>query len=213
MNQNCDDFFENVDKWNSELNELRKIVLETGLTEEFKWKQPCYTFQGTNLVMVSSFKDFAFVSFLNGSILADTENILVKPGENSQFSRLMRFYSEEEVKKLKPILLAYLYEAIEAEKAGIKPIVNKEKVLEFPEELLQKFEQDAKFKAAFEALTPGRQRAYNIYFTGAKQSKSRMSRIESYTERIMKGFGFNDCTCGLSKRMPNCDGSHKQLAS
>lgn len=210
-NELLDDFFEKPRKWHDELNELRKIVLETGLTEELKWKQPCYTFDQTNLLMISSFKDFAFVSFLNGSILADTDNILVKPGENSQFSKLMRFYNIEDVKKLKPTLLAYIYEAIEAQKAGVKPIVEKDKVLGFPEELLQKFGADTKFKAAFEALTPGRQRAYNIYFTGAKSSKSKMSRIESYTERIMNGKGFNDCICGFSKRMPNCDGSHKYI--
>ena len=210
-NEQLDPFFEKPGNWQVELNELRKIVLETGIIEELKWKQPCYTMDGTNLLMVSSFKDFAFVSFLNGSLLADTENILVKPGENSQFSRLMRFKNVEEVKNLKSTLLAYLYEAIEAHKAGIKPAVIKEKVLEFPEELLEKFNSDSQFKTAFEALTPGRQRAYNIYFTGAKSSKARASRIESYTERIMNGKGFNDCICGFSKRMPNCDGSHKYL--
>ncbi len=211
MNEQLNDFFGKDGKWHEVLNELRKIVLETGIIEELKWKQPCYTIDGSNLLMVSSFKDFAFVSFLNGSLLADNENILVKPGENSQFSRLMRFKNVEEVKKLKPTLLAYIYEAIEAHKAGIKPLVIKEKVLEFPEELLEKFSVDNKFKTAFEALTPGRQRAYNIYFTGAKSSKARASRIESYSERIMNGKGFNDCICGLSKRMPNCDGSHKYL--
>ena len=210
-NELLDDFFEKPSKWHDELNELRKIVLETGLIEELKWKQPCYTMDSTNLLMVSSFKDFAFVSFLNGSLLADTENILVKPGENSQFSRLMRFKNVEEIKKLKPTLLAYMYEMIEAHKAGIKPVADKSKELDFPEELLQKFEKDAAFKSAFEALTPGRQRAYNIYFTGAKQSKARESRIESYTQRIMNGKGFKDCVCGMSKKMPGCDGSHKYL--
>jgi uncharacterized protein YdeI (YjbR/CyaY-like superfamily) len=210
-NEQLDAFFEKPGKWHVELNELRKIVLETGIIEELKWKQPCYTMDGTNLLMVSSFKDFAFVSFLNGSLLADTENILVKPGENSQFSRLMRFYSVDDVRKLKSTLLAYIYETIEAHQAGIKPIADKAKELEFPEELLKKFEKDSAFKEAFESLTPGRQRAYNIYFTGAKQSKARESRIENYTERIMNGKGFHDCICGFSKRMPNCDGSHKFL--
>lgn len=210
-NEQLDDFFEKLSKWHDELNELRKIVLETGLIEELKWKQPCYTMDGTNLLMVSSFKDFAFVSFLNGSLLADTENVLVKPGENSQFSRLMRFKNVEEVKKLKPTLLAYIYEMIEAHKAGIKPITDKSKEFVFPEELLKKFEKDAAFEAAFEALTPGRQRAYNIYFTGAKQSKARESRIENYKQRIMNGKGFHDCVCGMSKKMPSCDGSHKYI--
>jgi uncharacterized protein YdeI (YjbR/CyaY-like superfamily) len=210
-NELLDDFFEKPSKWHDELNELRKIVLETGLIEELKWKQPCYTMDGTNLLLVSSFKDFAFVSFLNGSLLADTEKILVKPGENSQFSRLMRFKNVEEIKKLKPTLLAYMYEMIEAHKSGIKPVADKNKELDFPEELLLKFEKDKAFKAAFEALTPGRQRAYNIYFTGAKQSKARESRIENYTQRIMNGKGFNDCVCGMSKKMPGCDGSHKYI--
>ncbi len=211
MNEKLEDFFEKPSRWHDELNELRKIVLETGLIEELKWKQPCYTQNGTNLLMVSSFKDFAFVSFLNGSLLADTEDILVKPGENSQFSRLMRFKNVEEIKKLKATLLAYIYEAIETHKAGIKPVTDKNKELDFPEELLLKFEKDSAFKSAFEALTPGRQRAYNIYFTGAKQSKARESRIENYRERIMNGKGFNDCVCGFSKKMPTCDGSHKYL--
>jgi uncharacterized protein YdeI (YjbR/CyaY-like superfamily) len=211
MNEKLDDFFKKPNKWQNELNELRKIVLETGLIEELKWKQPCYTLDRVNILMVSSFKDFAFVSFLNGSILADNENVLVKPGENSQFSRLMRFKNVEEVKKLKRTLLAYIYESIEAHKAGIKPIADKTKKLDFPEELLSKFEKDSAFKVAFESLTPGRQRAYNIYFTGAKQSKARESRIESFTQRIMSGKGFNDCVCGLSKKMPGCDGSHRYI--
>jgi uncharacterized protein YdeI (YjbR/CyaY-like superfamily) len=210
-NEKLNSFFENATKWREELKELRKIVLETGLNEELKWKQPCYTLQNTNLLMVSSFKDFAFVSFLNGSILSDAESILVKPGENSQFSRLMRFYNVDDVKKLKPTLLAYIYEAIEAQKANVKPLIAKEKILEFPEELLAKFSSDSYFKTAFEALTPGRQRAYNIYFTGAKSSKARQSRIDNYTERILSGKGFNDCVCGLSKKMPGCDGSHKYI--
>jgi hypothetical protein len=137
--------------------------------------------------------------------------MLQKPGENTQSGRIIPFIDIQTIIDMKQTLKAYIYEAIEVEKAGLKVASNSKGELVFPDELLQKFESDPTFKVAFEALTPGRQRAYNIYFSGAKQSKSRVSRIESYVQRILSGKGFNDCTCGLSKRLPNCDGSHKYI--
>ncbi len=211
MNPKLDFFFEKATKWQEELMKLREIVLDCGLTEELKWSVPCYTFNKTNVIILGGFKDYCFVSFLKGVLLHDSENILQKPGENTQSGRIIPFTDIHKVIDMKQTLKAYIYEAIEVEKAGLK-IESKSKTdLVFPDELLQKFDSDPTFKVAFEALTPGRQRAYNIYFSGAKQSKSRESRIESYVQRILSGKGFNDCTCGLSKRLPNCDGSHKYI--
>jgi len=211
MNPKLDLFFEKATKWQEELVKLREIVLDCGLTEELKWGVPCYTFNKTNVIILGGFKDYCFISFLNGVLLHDSENILQKPGENTQSGRIIPFTDIQTIIGMNQTLKAYIYEAIEVEKAGLKVESNSKAELVFPDELLQKFESNPTFKAAFEALTPGRQRAYNIYFSGAKQSKSRESRIESYVQRILNGKGFNDCTCGLSKRLPNCDGSHKYI--
>jgi len=211
MNPKLDLFFEKATKWQEELVKLREIVLDCGLTEELKWGVPCYTFNKTNVIILGGFKDYCFISFLKGVLLHDSENILQKPGENTQSGRIIPFTDIQKIIDMKQTLKAYIYEAIEVEKAGLKVESNSKTELVFPDELLQKFDSDSTFKTAFEALTPGRQRAYNIYFSGAKQSKSRESRIESYVQRILNGKGFNDCTCGLSKRPPNCDGSHKYI--
>jgi uncharacterized protein YdeI (YjbR/CyaY-like superfamily) len=211
MNPKLDFFFEKATKWQEELLKLREIVLDCGLAEELKWGQPCYTLNNTNVIMLGGFKDYCFISFLKGVLLHDSENMLQKPGENTQSGRIIPFIDIQTIIDMKQTLKAYIYEAIEVEKAGLKVASNSKGELVFPDELLQKFESDPTFKVAFEALTPGRQRAYNIYFSGAKQSKSRVSRIESYVQRILSGKGFNDCTCGLSKRLPNCDGSHKYI--
>lgn len=210
MNQNVEDFI-NKSNWSAELQKLREILIECGLTEDFKWRAPTYTLKNANVMIIAGFKEYCALSFLKGVLLQDSEGILVSPGENSQSVRFAKFTHLQEIIKLEPVLKAYVYEAIEVEKAGLK--VEKKTLEEevFVEELQEKLKSDAIFKKAFEALTPGRQRAYNIYFSGAKQSKSRLSRIEAYTERILNGKGFNDCVCGYSKRMPNCDGSHKYL--
>jgi uncharacterized protein YdeI (YjbR/CyaY-like superfamily) len=211
MNPKLDFFFEKTTKWREELLKLREIVLDCGLNEELKWGQPCYTLNKTNVIMLGGFKDYCFISFLKGVLLHDSENMLQKPGENTQSGRIIPFIDIQTIIDMNQTLKAYIYEAIEVEKAGLKVTSIGKGELVFPDELLQKFESDPTFKVAFEALTPGRQRAYNIYFSGAKQSKSRVSRIESYVQRILSGKGFNDCTCGLSKRLPNCDGSHKYI--
>lgn len=209
MNPKIDEFLEKVTKWQDELARLRTIVLGCGLTEELKWGQPCYTFNNANVILLGGFKDYCFISFLKGALLHDSENILRKPGEHTQSGRIISFTDTQGITDLTQILKAYIYEAIEVEKAGLKVEPESKAELVFPDELYKKFDADHIFKAAFEALTPGRQRAYNIYFSGAKQSKSREARIENYTQRILSGKGFNDCICGLSKRLPNCDGSHK----
>jgi len=143
--------------------------------------------------------------------LQDEKGLLTQPGENSQSTRMLKFNSVKEIEDLTPIIKAYIFESIEIEKTGQKVEMTKSKNLDLTEELLEKMSVDSEFKTAFESLTPGRQRAYHIYFSRAKQSKTRIDRIEKYTQRILDGFGFHDCVCGLSKRGGTCDGSHKHL--
>ena len=212
MNQFVDEFLEKTDKWKVELTSLRNILLDCQLIETLKWGQPCYMFNKTNVVILANFKEGCVLSFLKGALLSDTENLLVKPGENSQSSRFMRFKSVEEIIVAEPIIKAYIFEAIEVEKAGLKIAPRDPEAEPLIPELIQRFEENPTLKKSFEALTPGRQRAYNLYFTAAKQAATRLNRIDSYTDRILNKKGINDCVCGLSKRMPGCDGSHKQLA-
>jgi uncharacterized protein YdeI (YjbR/CyaY-like superfamily) len=213
MNPKVDTYFSKLKQWQEELEQLRAIILDCGLTEELKWGSPCYTFQETNVILLGGFKDNCVISFLKGVLLADTDKLLEKPGENSQSARVIRFTSEREIVKLKKVLKAYIYEALEVEKAGLKVDLEKSKNFDLPDELLSKFKTQPKLKTAFTALTTGRQRAYVMFFSDSKNSKTREARIEKYTKRILDGKGINDCVCGLSKRMPSCDGSHKFLKS
>lgn len=210
MNPKVDEFIGNAKKWGEEFTLLRKIALECGLTEELKWGTPCYTFQNTNVLLLGGFKDNCIISFLKGALLSDTEKLLVRAGENTQSARVIRFTGAKQIIDLSSTIKAYIFEAIEVEKAGLK-VEKKEINLELAIELKEKMNQDEVFKTAFEKLTPGRQRAYNMFVTEAKQSKTREARIEKYTPRILAGKGMNDCICGKSKRMPNCDGSHKNV--
>ena len=212
MNPSVDEFLEKIDKWKVELTILRNIMLDCQLIETLKWGQPCYMFNKTNVVILANFKESCAVSFLKGALLSDTENLLVKPGENSQSGRFLRFKSVDEIIEKEAIIKAYVFEAIEVEKAGLKVAPRDPEAEPLIAELTQRFKENPTLKTAFEALTPGRQRAYNLFFNAAKQSATRLSRIDSYTERIMNRKGINDCVCGLSKRMPSCDGSHKELA-
>jgi uncharacterized protein YdeI (YjbR/CyaY-like superfamily) len=209
MNPKVDEFLSKTKKWKEELSKLRNILLECGLTEELKWKNPCYTFQNKNIILLGSFKEWCVISFLKGVLLNDENSILIAAGENSQSTKIIKFTNIEEIIQLKPTLKAYIFEAMEVEKLGLKVELKKNDELEFVEELQNKLDENADFKMAFENLTLGRQRGYNLYFSAAKQSKTRISRIENYMQRIFDGKGINDCTCGLSKKMPSCDGSHK----
>lgn len=211
MNQKVDAFLNSAKNWRDEMEFLRTIILDCGLEEDLKWGKPCYSFQKTNLAIIQPFKDFCALLFFNGALLQDTNNILVKPGENTQAGRQIRFTNLQELKKQKSTLKAYLYEAIEVEKAGLKVIFKPTTEYPIPAEFQNKLDTNPALKKAFEALTPGRQRAYLMHFTAAKQSKTREARIESYIARILNGKGMADCICGLSKRMPSCDGSHKFL--
>lgn len=211
MNPAADNYFLDAPKWQEELKLLRKIALGTHLKEMIKGGVPCYVFEESNIILLGSFKAFCSISFFKGSLLQDPNGILTKPGENSQSVMMLKFTHLDEIRELEPVIRAYIVEAIEIEKAGLKPALEKSVTLEFPEELLQILDQDAAFKAAFTALTPGRQRGYNLFFTAAKQPATRITRIEKYRQQILDGKGINDCTCGLSKKMPSCDGSHKAL--
>lgn len=211
MNPKVETYLANVKKWHSELSKLRAILLDCGLEEDFKWRNPCYTYREHNIVILGEFKEYCAFSFFKGVLLADTEGLLHAPGENSQSVRMFRFTSLQEIIEKETTIKAYIYEALEVENAGLKVEKQDNTQLEFVEELQEKMDTDEAFKAAFEALTPGRQRAYNMFFSAAKQSNTRKSRIESSCSRIFKGKGMNDCICGHSKKMPNCDGSHKNF--
>jgi hypothetical protein len=208
MHPKVDDYLLRISAWQDELNLLRKILLECGLTEEIKWGVPCYVFESSNIILLQNFKAYCAIGFFKGALLKDAKGLLKKPGENTQGGRVFPFTNTKDIVKQKAIIKAYIFEAIEIEKAGIK-VVPTLTPIELPEELAKQFKKNAAFKKAFYQLTPGRQRAYLIHFTGAKQSATRTSRIEKFIPQILCGKGFNDCTCGLSKKMPICDGSHK----
>ena len=211
MNTSVETYFVNLKHWKPELEMLRNIVLDCGLVEEFKWRGPCYTYNHSNSNIIGGFKDNFVISFLKGVFLRDDHKLLQKPGDNSQTARIIRFTEISQVLELEPIIKTYIYEAIEIEKAGLKLDPSVKPTLEYIPEFEKFMSENAEFKAAFEALTPGRQRAYNMHFASAKQSETRTSRIMAVMPRVMNGKGPNDCICGLSKRMPNCDGSHRIL--
>ena len=192
MNPRVDWYFTKAKKWQEELERLRTIVLDCGLTEELKWGCPCYTFQQSNIVLIHAFKEYCALLFFKGALLKDAEGILIQQTENVQAARQIRFTNVKEIVKAKAIVKAYVYEAIEVEKAGLK--VNFKKTMEFnmPEEFKTKLDEMPKLKAAFEALTPGRQKGYLLYFSSAKQSKTREARIKKYLKPILNGKGLND---------------------
>ena len=191
-NPKVDAFLSKAKKWREETGRLREILLGSQLTEELKWGKPCYTFQGSNLVVIIGCKEYCALIVCKGALLKDPEGILIKPGENTQAARQIRFTNLREVVKREPILKAYLREAIEAEKAGLKVEFKAKTELVYAEELQKKLDGNRALKAAFEALTPGRRRAYNMYFSAPKQSKTRDSRIEKCTPLILNGKGLND---------------------
>jgi len=209
MNAKVDSYLGRVKKWKEELTHLREILLECELNEDFKWGTPCYTFQDKNVALLGSFNNYCTLSFFKGALLKDPHGILRKPGENTRAARIIPFTGSQVISDTKAIIKNYLLEAIELEKAGIKVDFAETPELPLPEELHLKFKKNSKFKTAFKALTPGRQRGYLLFFSAAKQARTRTARIEKFTPRIFDGKGMNDCVCGRSKKMPNCDGSHK----
>lgn len=211
MNQDVNKYLTNLKKWKAELTKLREIIVECGLHEDFKWMHPCYTDQGKNIVLIHGFKNYCAILFHKGVLLKDSENILIQQTEHVQSARQIRFTDLPEIIRLEPIIKQYIIEAVSIEQAGIP--IEKKKTSDFkiPKELEQKFNDHPDFKKAFTNLSDGRKRGYLLHFNKPKQAKTKISRIEKNMERIKDGYGLNDCTCGLSKRKPNCDGSHKQL--
>jgi uncharacterized protein YdeI (YjbR/CyaY-like superfamily) len=192
MNPKVDAFFLKADKWQQEMKKLRTILLGCGLTEELKWGKPCYTFQETNIVLIIGFKESCALLLCQGALLKDPQGILIRPTENTQGARQIRFTNLPEIIEMEPVLKAYMQEAIEAEKAGLK--ISYKKITEFkvPEEFQNQLDRSSALKTAFKALTPGRQRAYLIYFSAPKQSKTRDARIEKYRQKILDKKGFMD---------------------
>lgn len=211
MNKEVDVYLAKAKKWQKEMYLLRDLLLACKLEETIKWGKPCYTIDGSNVVMIQAFKDHCDLGFFKGALLQDKNGILIKAGENTQAGRQLRFTNIKEIEKQSKLIKAYVNEAIGVEKDGIKYAPESKAELIHIEELIQIFKKDLSLKKAFESLTPGRQRAYLIHFSGAKQSETRIARIQKQRAKILCGKGMNDCTCGLSKRMPNCDGSHNKL--
>ncbi|MFY0684973.1 MAG: YdeI/OmpD-associated family protein [Balneola sp.] len=180
-----------VNSWQKEMRELRLIILDCDLTEEVKWGVPCYTYQGGNVFTMSALKDYCAIGFFKGALINDVHNILEKPGKNTQAARLIKFTSIDQIVEMEHQLRAYIQEAIDIEKAGLK-VPMKKNPEPIPEELQDKLDNDPIFQEAFDALTPGRQRGYILHFSGAKQAKTRVSRIEKCTPKIMEGKGLHD---------------------
>src|SRR6478672_2886393 len=192
MNPKVDFYFSKTKTWQKELEQLRRIVLDCGLTEELKWGCPCYTFQKRNIVLIHVFKEYCALLFFKGALLHDANGILIQQTEDVQAARQARFTNVREIVELEAILKAYIYEGIEVEKAGLKVAFKKSTALLFPEEFQKKLDELPALKTAFEALTPGRQRAYNLYFSAPKQSKTRASRVEKCIPQIFNGKGLTE---------------------
>ncbi len=192
MNPKVDFYFTKAKNWQEEIKQMRMIALDCGLTEELKWGCPCYTFQKTNIVLIHTFKEYCAFLFFKGALLQDAKKILIQQTENVQAARQARFTNVKEIVKKAPVLKAYIYEAIEAEKAGLKVALKKTTEYAVPEEFQKALDKTPALKKAFQALTPGRQRGYLLHFSAPKQSKTRESRIEHSKPRILKGLGLND---------------------
>jgi uncharacterized protein YdeI (YjbR/CyaY-like superfamily) len=192
MNPKVDFFFSKATKWKEEFEKLRAIVLDCGLSEELKWGKPCYTFRKANIVLIHGFKDYCALLFFKGALLKDAKGILIQQTENVQAARQIRFSNAREIVKMESIVKAYIKEAIEVEKAGLKVTYKKTSEFKVPEEFQNKLDEIPALKAAFDALTPGRQRGYLFYFSQPKQSKTRESRVEKCTQQILNGKGLDD---------------------
>jgi uncharacterized protein YdeI (YjbR/CyaY-like superfamily) len=192
MNPDVDFYFNKAKNWQQEIKQLRTIVLDCGLTEELKWGCPCYMYQQSNIVLIHTFKEYCALLFFKGALLNDANSILIQQTENVQAARQVRFTNIEEIIEMEATIKAYIYEAIEVEKAGLKVTLKKTEEFKMPEEFKNKLDEMPALKTAFEALTPGRQRAYKLYFSAPKQSKTRESRVEKYIDQILNGKGLDD---------------------
>lgn len=191
-NPKVDFYFGEGKRWHDGLKKLREIVLDCGLSEELKWGVPCYAFQKSNIVLIHVFKEYFALLFFKGALLHNEGGMLIQQTENTQATRQIRFTDVNEVIEKEAILKAYVFEAIEVEKAGLKVPLKKTAQFAVPEEFQQQLDESSIFKTAFEALTPGRQRTYLLYFASAKQAKTRESRVEKYRQHILNGKGLDD---------------------
>ena len=187
-----DRFLDRAKKWKPEMTLLREICQDCGLTEEFKWMHPCYTYQGKNIVLIHGFKEYCALLFHKGALLKDTDRILVQQTENVQSARQIRFTGLQEIIDLKPTIKAYIFEAVEVEKAGLEVPMKKTSEFKMPDEFKESLDKDPDLKTAFQSLTPGRQRGYLLYFSQAKQSATRANRVEKNIPKILQGKGLND---------------------
>jgi uncharacterized protein YdeI (YjbR/CyaY-like superfamily) len=192
MNPKVDWFFSKDTKWQKEYEKLRMIILDCGLTEELKWGCPCYTFENTNIVLIHGFKEYCALLFFKGALLNDPNGILIQQTNNVQSARQIRFTNSREIMKMEKILKAYVYEAIEVERAGLNVKLKKTSDFKIPGEFQKQLDKKPALKKSFEALTPGRQRAYIFHFSQPKLSKTRESRVEKYLKQILKGKGLDD---------------------
>ncbi|UOU97472.1 YdeI family protein [Chryseobacterium daecheongense] len=192
MNPKADFFFDEPGQWQKEFEKLRTILLDTGLEEEVKWGCPCYTYHGKNIILIHGFKEYCALLLFKGALLKDTDNILIQQTENVQAARQIRFTGLQEINDWEKVIKTYVYEAVEVEKSGIQVKMKETREFEMPEEFQHKLNENPELQEAFEALTSGRQRAYLLHFSSAKQPKTREARIEKYIPQILKGKGLND---------------------
>ncbi|WP_090678348.1 YdeI/OmpD-associated family protein [Myroides guanonis] len=192
MNPKVDLFLEKAETWKEEMTQLRKIALKCDLTEDYKWLHPCYTYKGKNVVLIHAFKEYCALLFHKGALLKDEKKILIQQTENVQAARQLRFSNSDQIEEQQDIIKAYIEEAIQLEKDGAKVILKQTSDYKMPIELQNKLDEDTQLKKAFEALTPGRQRAYIFNITQAKQSKTREARIQKYIPKILEGKGIDD---------------------
>ena len=192
MNPKVDEFLRKAKKWQKEFEKLRMIILDCSLTEELRWGKPCYTFQKANIVLIHGFKEYCALLFFKGALLKDANGILVQQTENVQSARQIRFTNVREVVEREPLLKAYISEATEVEKAGLEVNFKRTSEFKIPAEFRKKLDKIPALKRAFGSLTPGRQRGYLLYFSAAKQSKTREARVEKCMQRILKGKGLNE---------------------
>ena len=192
MNPKVDGYLRRATKWREEMEELRRIILDCQLTEGLKWGKPCYTFQGSNVVVIQGFKEYCALMFFKGALLKDASGILIQQTENVRAARQIRFTNVREIAEMEPVVKVYIHEAIEVEKAGLKVKLKKTSDFKIPEEFQEKLDESPALQTAFDALTPGRQRGYLFYFSQPKQSKTRESRVEKCMQRILDGKGLDD---------------------
>lgn len=192
MNPKTDFFFNGASQWQKEFKKLRTIALSTELVEDLKWGCPCYTYEGKNIFLIHGFKEYCALLFFKGALMKDPDNILIQQSENVQAARQIRFTDLEQINDLEKILRTYMFQAVEIEESGVKVEMKKTREFEMVEEFQHQLDKDVSLKKAFEALTPGRQRAYLLHFSSPKQSKTRESRIEKCIPQILAGKGLND---------------------